>query len=195
MCVKEILIVEDESLVAESLKTILEDFGYKVPLYVSSGEDAIKKLEKIKPDLILMDIVLEGKLDGIETAKLITKEYDLPVIYLTAHSDEKTIKRAKITEPFGYITKPVDERQLSIAVEIVLYKHEMEKERKHLLKEIRTLQGIIPICAHCKNIRNDAGYWEKVEKYITEHTEARFSHGVCPDCYEKYYKEYENYDS
>lgn len=125
-----ILVVEDEVIVAEDIRSSLQRMGYIVPATVSSGEEAIKKVIEHDPDLVLMDIVLQGKMDGIETAGQIHSRFDIPVVYLTAYSDTKTLERAKITEPFGYIIKPFKERELNINIEIALFKHRMEKKLK-----------------------------------------------------------------
>ena len=134
--VKQILIVEDEIIIAEGLQRKLKAMGYAVPVTVSSGEEAVKKVKENNPDLVLMDIVIYGKMDGIETAAQI-HSLDIPVVYLTAYADEKTLERAKITEPFGYLIKPFKERELQITIEIALYKHEMEKKLKESEKNLR----------------------------------------------------------
>src|SRR5437868_6397247 len=100
-----ILIVEDSFIVAFHLQKTLESEGYTVVGTEASGESALELLEKKKPDLVLMDIMLSGKLDGIETTRIIRSRYNLPVIYITALTDKETIQRAKITEPYGYLTK------------------------------------------------------------------------------------------
>jgi len=110
-------------------------------------------------------------------------------VFLTAHSDIDTFEKAKKTEPFGYVLKPFEDRQLYLTIETTLYKDRMEKERKKLLEEIKVLRGLLPICSHCKKIRNDTGYWEQIEDYIRSHSEAVFSHGICPDCLKKYYSD------
>ena len=125
-----ILVVEDESIVAMDIKHRLESLDYEVPEIISSGEEAVLKAKETQPDLVLMDIVLKGELDGIDAAQLIKDKYDIPVVYLTAYSDEKTLKRAKITGPFGYIIKPFEDRELHSAIEIALYKHKMESKLK-----------------------------------------------------------------
>ncbi len=122
-----ILIVEDESIVAKDIKKRLENLGYTVSAVVTSGEEAIEKARE-KPDLVLMDIVLRGDTDGIAAAETIRTQVGVPVIYLTAYADEKTLQRAKITEPYGYILKPFEDRELHTAIEVALYKHEMEKK-------------------------------------------------------------------
>lgn len=135
-----ILIVEDERITAEDIKKALNSVGFDVPAIVSSGEEAIKVCEELMPDLVLMDIKLEGKMDGIEAAEKIRSKMGIPVIYLTAYSDEKTVQRAKITEPsgfilkqpYGFLRKPFEETELNTAIEITLYRHRLEKRlRKH----------------------------------------------------------------
>lgn len=117
-----ILIVEDESIVALDIKDKVEHLGYGVLAVVSSGEKAIEEVKKVQPDLVLMDIVLKGEIDGIETARRIREHFDIPIIYLTAHSDNQTLKRAEITGPFGYLVKPFVDSELRSAIETVLYK-------------------------------------------------------------------------
>ncbi len=125
-----ILIVEDEGILAIGLKKKLERLGYNISAIASSGEEAIELAAMYGPDLILVDIVLKGDMDGIEAADKIHSTLKVPIIYLTAYSDEDTVKRAKITEPFGYLIKPYNDRELQIAVEVALYRHEMERLRE-----------------------------------------------------------------
>ncbi len=124
----KILLVEDDAIEAMDIKRILETFGFKVPYIASFGEEAVDKALEILPDLILMDISLKGEIDGIQVASNI-KDIGIPVIYLTAHSDEFTVHRAKVTEPYGYIIKPFDPLELKYAIEIALYKKSEEKLR------------------------------------------------------------------
>jgi signal transduction histidine kinase len=122
----KILIVEDSKLVSKLLRKSLKNLGYAVLSIVESGEEAIKKAGEEKPDLVLMDIVLEGELDGIDTANQIHSKFKIPVVYLTSFAEEKTLERAKITEPFGYMLKPFKERELHATIEMGLYKKKME---------------------------------------------------------------------
>jgi PAS domain S-box-containing protein len=126
----KILIVEDEAIVAEDIHNSLQGLGYTISAVVSSGEEAITKIEESKPDLVLMDIVLKGAMDGIEAASQIHSCFNIPVVYLTAFADKKTLERAKFTEPFGYIVKPFTDRELHTAVEMAIYKHKMESKLK-----------------------------------------------------------------
>jgi len=184
-----ILIVEDERLVAQDLQRRLHRLGFTVCAIAASGPEAIAHAIQTQPDLILMDIVLHGPMDGIEAAAHIRAHAAIPIIYLTAHADDATRQRAKATEPFGYLLKPFDTRVMQTTIEMALYKHHMEQERRHLLHQLqealtnlKTLQGLLPICAACKKIRDDQGYWHQVEEYIGQHSAAQFTHGICPDC-------------
>lgn len=139
MAETKLLVVEDESIVAMDIKHRAEGLGYTVMSIASSGEEAIEKTKKYKPDLVLMDIVLKGKMDGVQAAQAIREECDIPVVYLTAYSDEKTLGRAKLTGPFGYIIKPFEDRELHSAVEVALYKHQMDSKLKESEERYRTL--------------------------------------------------------
>lgn len=135
----KILLVEDESIVARDIKNMLLILGYDVPQVLTTGREAIKQTCMLKPDLVLMDVMLEGEIDGIEAAYRIFKDFDIPVVYITAHVDEKTMERAKKTEPFGYIVKPFEERELQTSIEIALYKYKMEvqlREREQWLTTV-----------------------------------------------------------
>jgi PAS domain S-box-containing protein len=125
-----ILIVEDSFIVAVHLQKSLESHGYRVDTIVDSGEGALREISLRRPSLVLMDIMLNGKLDGIETAREIKKHFNVPVVYITALSDTDTIQRAKITEPYGYLNKPFDDRQIFTTIEMALYKHAMETKLK-----------------------------------------------------------------
>ncbi|MFC1528912.1 PAS domain S-box protein, partial [Candidatus Latescibacterota bacterium] len=133
----KILIVEDEVIVADDIKKILGKNGYDVASLAISGEKAIQIVAEENPDLVLMDIFLKGKLNGIKAADYIHKKFKIPVIYLTAYYDEKTFQSAKITRPFGYLTKPFDTRQLCMAIEIALYKNKIDKEKEKLIHDLQ----------------------------------------------------------
>ncbi len=119
-----ILIVEDELLIAKNLSQKLEKLGYKIADIVSSGADAIQRAGEIKPDLILMDIVIKGEIDGIETAGIIHQELEIPIIYTTAYADDETLQRAENTGSYGYLLKPFKERELHATIKIALSKHQ-----------------------------------------------------------------------
>ena len=314
----KILIVEDERMIAEDIKQTLIQLKYKVIGITSKGEDTLKKLEKLSPDLILMDIMLKGKLTGIETSITINKKYDIPIIFVTAYADDKTISQAASASPYGFILKPFNSKEIHAVIEMTMVKYkskkileeskakfesifernpepsvyldknfkivdinqrfteyflytkkeakdkniddlivsekckmeaeelndktskgyvyydtlrkrkdgvlvpvsisaapiiikgktvgffaiykdiskqkeaETEREKvitdlKQALEEVKTLSGLIPICSHCKKIRDDTGYWQKVEEYLSKNSDVDLSHGICPDCLQKYH--------
>ena len=314
-----ILIVEDELIFARNLQLTIEKLGCIVDGIVRSGPDAVRIVDQSKPDLVIMDIHIEGPFDGIETARFMQAR-DIPVIFLTAFGDKDTLERAKQAEPYGYLTKPADFQQLPYAIEITLYKHCMnrklrdsehllsailfsigdgviatdasdhivllnpmaetltgwssaearnqtlravfdteptkatidggtfqqettltrrdgrrslvrtnrssltddsgrnlgfvivfhditeqkqcERDRERYIEElksamasIKTLSGLIPICANCKKIRTDSGYWMQVEQYVREHSDADFTHSICPQCITELYPRFNLQDS
>ena len=115
-----ILVVEDDRIIARSLRLILEQLGYEVTALASTGQAAIREAEETKPDLILMDIVLDGDMDGIEAARVIRSNQSIPIIYLTAHADHATRERADATQPFGYLSKPIMREDLRRIIEQAL---------------------------------------------------------------------------
>lgn len=140
---KKILIVEDELIIAENIKVMLNSLGYLVPNIIVSGEEAVDKVGKTNPDLVLMDIKLKGKIDGIETAKQIRADCDIPIIFLTAFSDEATLQKAKITKPFGYIIKPFNKRELQANIEMAFYRHKIERQlRSYVEKQTVLLKEV-----------------------------------------------------
>ena len=130
MAKAHILIVEDDGIVAIDIQKSLKKLGFAVIAIVPSGEEALEKVAEYKPDLVLMDIMLKGETNGIEAAKQIRSQCNIPIVYLSAYAEEEVLERAKVTEPFGYIIKPFEDRELNTAIEIALYKHKMEKRLK-----------------------------------------------------------------
>ena len=183
-----ILIVEDEAVTAADLHDELLAQGYEVAGVADNAQAALRLAEETRPDLVLMDINLAGSVDGVLTASGM-RGMEIPVIFLTAHYDEATLARAKKASPVGYITKPFEPHQLSVTIEIGIARHRSDMERIRLVREldqerakVKTLNGLLPICACCKKIRDDAGYWHRIETYLAEHSTATFSHGYCPSC-------------
>ena len=125
-----IMVVEDEKIVAADIRQNLTMLGYMVPAVIASGEEAIRKAAEHCPDLVLMDIRLNGKIDGIEAAKIVQARLNVPVVFITAFADEATIQRAKSTEPYGYIIKPFGKKELQSTIEIALYKYGRERRLK-----------------------------------------------------------------
>jgi CheY-like chemotaxis protein len=122
-----ILVVEDNRIISLEIRERLNSLGYEVVDSVTTGELALERAARLMPDLILMDIRLKGEMDGIEAAAKIKSLLGIPIIYLTAYSDNAILERAKVTEPYGYIIKPLDERALHSTIEITLYKLKMNK--------------------------------------------------------------------
>ncbi|HWP93639.1 MAG TPA: response regulator [Thermodesulfobacteriota bacterium] len=143
MSTEKVLVVEDEENLAQYIKFTLNNLGYDVPAVVSSGEDAIQKTGELKPDLVLMDIVLKGEMDGIEAAERIRTIFDIPVIYLTGYTDTKTLKRANIEEPFGYLLKPFQKRELHTAIETAIYKHRMVRKLNESQMQLASMLEIL----------------------------------------------------
>jgi PAS domain S-box-containing protein len=141
----KILIVEDDTIIAMELMERLKELGYDVAGIVHSGIEAINMAERAQPNLVLMDIRLSGKMDGIEAAEKIREQIDIPVIFLTAYADEETLLRAKKSEPFGYILKPFDARMLHTNIEMALYRHQMEKRLKQNEQKYRSLFEGVPV--------------------------------------------------
>lgn len=196
MAKPRIVIVEDEGIVALQIRTSLEQRGYTVTGVFASGEEALANVQAAAPDLVLMDMKLAGELDGIDAANLLRQRHDLPVVFLTAHSEEGTLERAKRAEPYGYVLKPFDPHDLHITIEMAHYKHELDREKAALTKQleaalekVKLLSGLLPICAACKRIRNERGSWIQIEQYVRDHSEARFSHGICEECAKRMYPE------
>jgi response regulator RpfG family c-di-GMP phosphodiesterase len=130
---EKIMVVEDEWVVADQLCRDLKDIGYTVCSTASTGDEAIRMVEEHSPDLILMDIVLKGKMDGIEAADRITSQFNIPVIYLTAHTNQEYIERAKQTNPFGYLVKPYTQKELHTNIEMALHRHGVDRKIKDYL--------------------------------------------------------------
>jgi two-component system sensor histidine kinase UhpB len=125
-----VLVVEDEKIIAKDIESTLKRIGHESAGSVARGEDAIIAAEKEKPDMVLMDITLKGEMDGIEAAKIINDRFNIPIVYITAHQDEDTIEKTKGTNPYGYITKPLDDRDLSTAINSAMYRRDVELKLK-----------------------------------------------------------------
>jgi len=200
----KILIVEDESIVAFAIEETLKSADYEVMNSIESGENAIKYLENEQADAVLMDIRLSGNLDGITTAQLIRDRFKIPVIFLTAYSDSKTLGRAKVTEPYGYIVKPFKDQDLLCNLEMALYKHEKEKSDwenrssdcgHHTHSHSGNLENIdgeqqdpptkVNVCLWCKDLQEDHGDWKTAEEFISEKFKTEVWQIACNTCFEK----------
>ena len=157
MCKKKILIVEDESIIAEDISDSLISLGYRITGMVYSGEEAIEAAAKCRPDLVLMDVNLQGEIDGITAAAEIRSRFQIPVVYLTAYADENTLRRVNATKPFGYIVKPFEEKNLHTTIQLALHRHEydsltnlpnrslLREQLNQVLDKQKELPAMIPV--------------------------------------------------
>lgn len=162
----KILAVEDEGLVARDIQEMLKSIGYDAPAVAYSGEEAVRKVEELHPDLVLMDIVLNGDMDGIEAAEILRARFNIPVVYLTAYADEETLQRAKISEPFGYILKPFEERILHTTIEMALYKHRLENALRESEEKFRTFLENLGDVAYRTDASGNVAYANKAAEKI-----------------------------
>ena len=135
----KILVVEDESIVARDIRNMLLGLGYEVTAVVPGAKTAVQKAQETNPDIVLMDVMLQGEITGVEAAEQIYTNFSIPVVYLTAYADSTTVQQAKKTEPFGYIIKPFEERELQTTIEIALYKYKMQMELKDRERWLSTI--------------------------------------------------------
>jgi response regulator RpfG family c-di-GMP phosphodiesterase len=162
-----IMVVEDEGIIADDIARQLTDMGYNVIATAYSGEEAVKKARELRPDLVLMDIVLAGKIDGIKAAEKIKATADIPVVYLTAYADKKTLSRAKLTGPSGYVLKPIEKRQLQVAIELALHRHNADSSlKKNHARIYGSMKGMIEAIAETIEIRGPytSGHHKRVSQ-------------------------------
>ena len=200
----DILVVEDSLPSLQAVQNVLTEGGYKVR-GATDGRTAMMIVGAKPPDLILLDVSMPG-MDGFEVCQHLKDEndtHDIPVIFITGKDDVVDKMKGFDVGGVDYITKPFQAEDVLARVETHLTIHNLQKrleeknrelqEKNHQLEEaflnIKTLRGLLPICAYCKNIRDDRGYWQQVEVYIRDHSEAMFSHGICPGCVEKFYQD------
>lgn len=180
---KSILIVDDNPQNIQVLGTILKKENYDVSVSMD-GLEALEYLVTERPDIILLDIMMP-KMNGYEVCKILKKDNALkkiPVIFITAKTDTEDIVKGFKVGAVDYITKPFNSEELLARVETHI---ELYHSREH----IKTLEEMIPICSSCKKVRDDEGYWKRVEEYISERTNSSFSHGICEDCAKQLYPE------
>ena len=204
-----ILVVDDTK---ENLRVLVDALGregYTVRPALN-GEIALEAARKEPPDLILLDIIMPG-MDGYQVCHALKADArlkDVPVIFISALNEVGDKVKGFKTGGVDYISKPFQMEELLARVETHLMLRNLQKELEEkntdlqqlnrelsvALEEIKTLRGIIPICSHCKKIRDDTDSWQRLEEYISTHSEAKFSHGICPDCAKKHYPDLKLYD-
>jgi DNA-binding LytR/AlgR family response regulator len=177
-----VYIVEDESIVAKDIQNSLKKLGYNVLGISNNGEDALKNISELEPDIVLMDIMIKGGMTGIDVAEKVKQEYSIPVIFLTAYADESTLSKAKITEPYGYILKPFKEVDLHSTIEMAIYKHkkdtEVQKERDFLYSLVENKdeasKDILFVKANSRLVKvnlKDIFYVEALKDYVVINTQ------------------------
>jgi sigma-B regulation protein RsbU (phosphoserine phosphatase) len=213
--VHNILIVDDIAKNIQVLGSILLKDGYAIS-YATNGHQALEMVGTENYDLILLDIMMP-ELDGFEVCRRIKQmpgKQDIPIIYLTARTQKHDIVEGLNSGAVDYITKPFNSAELKARVltqlqlkeardRIAEQNFQLKEQNNHLeklnqelkdaLEKIKTLEGIIPICSICKNIRDDKGYWERIEAFMCKHSDAVFSHGICPECAKKHYPDFDLY--
>jgi AmiR/NasT family two-component response regulator len=192
----KILVAEDDYLVSEDIIRSLRVQGYVNIIEAADGQEAFEKTCSQRPDIVLMDIMMP-KLDGIGAARKIQECCPTPVVVLSAYEAPDSANIAGAAGVSAYLTKPPRPGELERAIIIALARHadmlelrRLNKELEQALNKVKVLSGMLPICASCKKIRDDKGYWQQIELYIRDHSEAEFSHGICPECVKKLYPEY-----
>jgi AmiR/NasT family two-component response regulator len=182
------------------IQGLLEDLNFDVAGKAVDGQQALEMVESLRPDVVLMDIEMP-RMNGLEATRRIYDLCPTPVVILTAYETPELLREASDTGVAAYLVKPPNLRQVERAIVIAIARFEDMMKLRHLnaelqirnlelqkaLGHIKTLSGLLPICSSCKKIRDDQGYWQQVEIYIAEHSEADFSHGLCPDCMQKLY--------
>ncbi len=188
-----VLVAEDDANVAKIIKSTLVKQGYDLVGLASDGEMAVEMTRDLKPDVILMDIKMP-KLDGIKAARRIHETTPTPVVVLTAYESLDLVEKASESGVAAYLTKPAKPAEIKRAIIMAIARHKDLMELRRLnseleiaLVEIKTLRGILPICSKCKKIRDDKGYWSRLEEYIGALPEVSFSHSLCPICMKSLY--------
>lgn len=172
----QILVVEDERLIAEDVKMRLESMGYEVTAIVSNGEGALRQAAVKQPNLVLMDIVLHGEMDGVETSKALKARFDIPVVYLTSHTDDETLSRVKLTEPYGYVIKPFVDKELQGVIETALYKSQMEMVLKEREMWLATTLGSIGDAVIATDAEGRVSFMNPIAERLTGWTQAEAEH-------------------
>ena len=187
-----ILVVDDMPDNLTLIRSLLKD-DYTVKVASDGGKALMIGASDSPPDLILLDIMMPG-MDGYEVCQRLKEDErtkDIPVIFITAKSDIEGEIKGFALGAVDYITQPIVHHIVQARVRTHLQLKHKTDLLEQALKEIKTLRGIVPICANCKKIRDDEGYWTQVEVYVQNHSEATFSHGICPGCAKKLYPEFD----
>lgn len=175
------MIAENEIIIAMQLERRLRNLGYSVVAVAMSGRDAVAMEALYRPDVILMDIMMPGEIDGVQAARTIHKRREVPIIFLTAQSDEATLSRAMKTDPWGFISKPFRENDIRVSIELAC------NRIKRSYMESNGVLEYTCICSNCKKIRTESGEWSASTEHLPSKHDIRFTHSICPDCMRKLY--------
>jgi len=191
-----VLVVEDDHLVSEMVCGTLEEIGYLVLGEANDGREALAMVASLSPDVVMMDIKMPD-MDGIEATRRIMEVHPVPVVALTAYENPELMREAVSAGLGAYLVKPSTAREMERAITVAIARFDDIMELRRLneklnetLAKVKQLSGLLPICASCNMIRDDGGRWQQLEIYIHEHSEAEFSHSLCPGCFKKLYPEY-----
>jgi PleD family two-component response regulator len=198
----DILVVDDTPANLRLLFRLLTEQGYRVRA-VSSGANALESIQQALPDLILLDIMMP-EMNGYQVSEQLKRDErtrDIPIIFVSAMDEVQDKVMAFRAGGVDYVTKPFQAEEVLARVQTHLRLRRLQKqlaqrvcELEDALAQVRTLRGLLPICASCKKVRDDQGYWHDVEEYLHEHAHVDLSHGICPDCFQKLYPEYVDSD-
>ena len=188
-----VLIVEDELLIGDVIQHLLEKMGYVIAGRAMNGHQALELAQTLQPGVILMDIVMP-EMNGLEASRFIQQKCPKPIVLLSAYDDVSLVSQASQVGAGAYLVKPPDAQEMRRAITIATARfadmmelRRLNQELQEALSKIQVLSGLLPICASCKKIRDDQGFWHQVEQYIAKHSDAIFSHGICPECAKKLY--------
>ncbi len=198
-----VLIAEDDFLVSEMIRGVLDELGYENAGTARDGRKAVEMTESLRPDVVIMDIKMP-EMDGVQATEAIQRRCPTPVVVLTAYDEPELLRKTSAAGVGAYLVKPPRAAELGRAIEIARarFRDMLElrdlndalearnRDLREALANVKTLRGLLPICGSCKKVRDDAGYWHQVEEYLSAHSEVDFSHGLCPDCLKRLFPEY-----
>jgi response regulator NasT len=182
-----IVVADDEPDMRDYFRKMLPRLGHMVVAAVQTGPELVEQCRIHDPDLVMTDIQMPEQ-DGIDAARQIYQARPVPIILVSAHHDERLIERAEGEHILGYLVKPIKQADLQPAIAVAMRRFAQVRELEQALAHVQQLHGLLPICSYCKKIRDDQNYWQQVDAYISAHSGARFSHGICPECYEQIVK-------
>jgi AmiR/NasT family two-component response regulator len=184
-----VVVAEDEYLISRDVVSAAQRAGYEVVGVAADGEQALELVRQRSPGAAILDVKMP-RLDGLEVARRLRDESPIPVVLLTAYESRESIAAAREAGVGAYLVKPPESGALKRALDLAVARHQdlmdlrrLNAELHGALARIRRLEGIISICMYCRKVRNEARDWQQIEEYLTEHTDTRFSHGICPACY------------